>query len=188
MSDHTEVKKNFRDEEGHVKIHPKNMVLSMGKKAYSFTAFPEHHKDQYGYAKILNRKELEDHWSKLQDKPFSQKVKLQPTFNKPMAVYGEDVPIKARPASSGVKEKHAEHERAWRPSMPPRSGVYCTLAKHPGFMPNPPKQLTRVKPVEGEPEAPPPFKMTHKRKTIPSASVATNFRNLKASYPSIFRK
>ena len=72
----TEVKKNFRDEDGHVKVHPKNMVLSMGKKANSFAAFPEHHKDPYDYAKIVNRKELEDHWSKLQDKPFSQKVRL----------------------------------------------------------------------------------------------------------------
>jgi len=52
------------------------MVLSMGKKANSFAAFPEHHKDPYDYAKIVNRKELEDHWSKLQDKPFSQKVRL----------------------------------------------------------------------------------------------------------------
>jgi len=85
-------------------------------------------------------------------------------------------------------DKHAEHERAWRPSMPPRSGVYCSLAKFPPFMPNPPKELHRKKTVEGEPEAPPPFKMTHKRKTVPTASVATNFRNLKASYPSIFRK
>lgn len=188
MTELTEVKKNYRDEEGHVKIHPKNMVLSMGKKAFSLSAFPVHHKDEFDYGKVVRKKELEDHWSKMQEKPFSQKVRLQPTFNKPAAVYGEDVPIKARPASSKVKGNHFEHERAWRPSKPPRSGIYCTLAKHPEFMPNPPKQLTRVKPVEGDSLPPPPFKPSYSRKTIPSASVATNFRNLKASYPSIFRK
>ena len=96
--------------------------------------------------------------------------------------------IKIRPASGDKKGKYAEHERAWRPSMPPRSGVYCSLAKFPEFMPNPPRELTRKKEVEGEPEAKPSFKMSHKRKTVPTTSVATNFRNLKASFPSVFRK
>ena len=59
MSDHVEVKKNYRDEDGHVKIHPRNMVLSMGKKAKSFAAFPPHHKDEFEYGKIVARKELE---------------------------------------------------------------------------------------------------------------------------------
>jgi len=72
--------------------------------------------------------------------------------------------------------------------MPARSGVFCTLAKFPEFMPNPPKEVTRKKEVEGEPEAKPSFKMTHKRKTVATASVATNYRNLKASFPSVFRK
>jgi len=72
--------------------------------------------------------------------------------------------------------------------MPPRSGVYCSLAKFPVFMANPPKELTRKKPVEGEAEAKPSFKMTHRRKTVPTASIATNFRNIKASFPSAFRK
>ena len=84
--------------------------------------------------------------------------------------------------------KHAEHERAWRPSKPPRSGVYCTLSKHPEFMPNPPTELKRVKPLEGEPEKPPAFKPSYNRKTTPAASIVCNIRNLKSSYPSIFRK
>jgi len=53
MSDHTEVKKNYRDEDGHVKIHPRNMVISMGKKAKSFAAFPPHMKDEYGYGTVI---------------------------------------------------------------------------------------------------------------------------------------
>jgi len=51
MSDFVALKKNYRDEDGHV--HPRNMVLSMGKKAKSFAAFPVHHKDEYEYGKVV---------------------------------------------------------------------------------------------------------------------------------------
>lgn len=51
LTDYTEVKKNYKDEEGHVKIAPKNMVISMGKKANSLAAFPTHKPDEYDYAK-----------------------------------------------------------------------------------------------------------------------------------------
>jgi hypothetical protein len=52
-------------------------------------------------------------------------------------------------------------------------------------MPNPPKELKRKPIVEGE-EDRPLFKLTYNHRTRPTPSVATNFRNLKASYPMAF--
>jgi hypothetical protein len=138
MSDHTEIKKNYRDEEGAVKVAPKNPVVSMGKKAKSFAAFPEHIGCSYDNAKLLRRKEQYAHKALEQEHNFSQRVKLQDAFNPIMKVYGEDVPLPHKPVIKQVY-KGAEHERAFRPSMPPRSGWNCTLIKHPEFMPNPPK-------------------------------------------------
>jgi hypothetical protein len=53
-------------------------------------------------------------------------------------------------------------------------------------MPNPPKELKRKVIVEGEEEDRPRFKLTYNGVTRPTPSVATNFRNLKASYPMAF--
>jgi hypothetical protein len=103
-------------------------------------------------------------------------------------VIGEDVPVKAL-VKAASDMKHCEHERAWRPSMPPRTGqAKQTLESFPEYKENPPKELKRKIPVEGEPEAPPAFKMTHRNKTRPVNSVVCNMRNLKASFPSAFRK
>lgn len=73
--------------------------------------------------------------------------------------------------------------------MPPRSGqVKMTLEAFPEYKENPPKEITRRRVAEDEPEAPPGFRMTHRVKTRPTQSVVCNLRNLKASYPSAFRK
>ena len=97
------------------------------------------------------------------------------------------MPLPHRPPKV-YKPHTAEHERAFRPAKPARTGYDCTISKFPQYLPNPAKPITRKQPVEGEPEAPPAFKMTHRYKSRPSASVATNIRNLKASFPSAFRR
>jgi hypothetical protein len=48
--------------------------------------------------------------------------------------------------------------------------------------------FTRKKKVEGEAEAPPAFKTTHKYKSRPSVSIATNLKNIRSSFPSLFKK
>jgi len=77
------------------------------------------------------------------------------------------------------------HERPYRPGGP-RKTIHTTLENFPVYLPNPPKEKTRPPPED--PDAPPRFKMTHNAKTIPCTSVATNLRNLKASYPTAFAK
>jgi len=79
-------------------------------------------KDDYDNAKKMRAVELKEHYDKLQDKPFSQRAKLTYFFNTSRSVIGEDVPLVAR-AKSEFKYNLYEHERAWRPSMPPRSGA-----------------------------------------------------------------
>jgi hypothetical protein len=64
--------------------------------------------------------------------------------------------------------------------------VHDTIVKFPPYLPNPPKELKRKIKVEGEEEKP-SFKLTYNFKSRPTPSVAVNFRNLKASFPSSFR-
>ena len=54
-------------------------------------------------------------------------------------------------------------------------------------MEDPKKPVTRKVPIEGE-EDKAKFKPTHNHKTRPTPSVATNMRNMKAAFPSVFRR
>jgi hypothetical protein len=63
-----------------------------------------------------------------------------------------------------------------------------TLENFPQYLENPPKELTRKRPVEGKEDDGPKFKLTHHYKSRPTASIVCNMRNLKSSFPSVFRK
>lgn len=77
----------------------------------------------------------------------------------------------------------------FRPSQPGKVGHNKCLAPFPEYKENPLKFVTRKKPVEGEePEEMKPFKKTHNVKSRPTPSIQTNLRNLKAAFPSVFRK
>ena len=78
-------------------------------------------------------------------------------------------------------------EFAFKPAKPARSGVSCTFENFPKYMENPVTQTTRKRVVEGE-ESPKAFRSPTHFRSRPTPSVATNLRNLKSSFPSIFRK
>jgi len=80
-----------------------------------------------------------------------------------------------------------EQEAPWKPCKPARSGNSCTFDKFPQYIPDPLKFTERKKAVEGEDDRK-PFVNTKKEMTRPTPSIATNVRNLKASFPSVFRK
>jgi hypothetical protein len=80
-----------------------------------------------------------------------------------------------------------EQEVAFKPAKPARSGYSCTFEKFPPYMENPLKFTERHKPVEGE-EVPAKFKTATNYRSRPCPSVATNVRNLKASFPSVFSR
>ena len=110
-------------------------------------------------------------------------------FNKIQDVFGENPPIPPRQPTAKPKPPYYQ-EVAFKPAKPPRSGYNCSLAKFPTYIENPEKVIIRKKKIEGQDDDPaaPPFKITYKKRTRPTPSVATNLRNLKASFPSAFRK
>lgn len=77
------------------------------------------------------------------------------------------------------------HDKAFKPSGP-KKGVHSTIGNYPQYLPNPPKELKRKIVVEGEEDERPRFKLTYNLRSRPCPSVATNTRNLKASFPSAF--
>ena len=142
--------------------------------------------DDYNYPKTLAKKEFEEAKKLMQEKPFSQRAKTIGVFNKNLQVYGEDVPIPAKAPQTPPKPPMMQ-EIAFKPAKPARSGVSCTFEKFPAYMENPLKFTTRKPVVEGE-ESPKAFRSPTRFRSRPTPSVATNIRNLKASFPSIFRK
>ena len=81
--------------------------------------------------------------------------------------------------------KEPLHDKAFRPVGPKKGHYDKMIGKYPEFMPNPPKELKR-KPIDPEEEDKPRFKLTYNLRSQPTPSVATNYRNLKASYPMAF--
>ena len=79
MSDFTEKKKHFRDEDGRVITSPKNFLTNPPKKGKvtkktTFEPFPAFVADDYSYPKTLHKKDVEEHHEKLKnvsDKAFS---------------------------------------------------------------------------------------------------------------------
>lgn len=140
----------------------------------------------YEVAKELAKKEHAYHLTKIQDKPFSQRARTKHIFNTDHNVYGEDKPIPVRVLSETPVNKF-DHDKPFKPSNPPKIGHNKTIAKFPHYMEDPPKELTRMKEEEGA-DVPKKFKPTHTGKSVPCPSVAVNIRNLKSSFPSVFRK
>ena len=106
-------------------------------------------------------------------------------FNSYKKVLEEDVPIQPRPVKEKAKEE--DDRPPFKPSHPPKAGYNKSIGKFPQYKEDPPKQLKRKVPDDSK-EEPPRFRTTHNYKTRPTPSVATNLRNLKSSFPSVFRR
>lgn len=90
----------------------------------------------------------------------------------------------------GAEKPEPLHDKPFRPSHPSKKGtIKGTLEKFPAYLPDPPVEKKRIILTEAEEaELPIGFKATYKFKSRPTPSVATNYRNLKASYPSAFAR
>ena len=80
-----------------------------------------------------------------------------------------------------------EHDRAFKPSNPAKRGYNKSLSPFPKYVEDPVKHVERNRERENEDEKP-KFKPTHIGKSRPSPSVQTNMRNLKASFPTVFKR
>lgn len=191
MNERVEVKKDFRDADGAVVTAPKNITTCATKKgkdsnkAY-FNPFPEAIPDDFNWPRKVARKEMEEKKKLEQEKPFSQRAKTWGGFNTIREVFGEEPLIPARPARK-ASEPPMEQEAAWKPAKPARSGYSCTFEKFPEYKENPLKHTQRKRPVEGE-EPGPAFRSTYMYRSRPTPSVVTNLRNMKSSFPSVFKR
>jgi hypothetical protein len=191
-TDRVEIQKNFKDEEGNVVTGPRNFLTNPPKNGKvgtntSFGGQIPYMPDEYDVAKEIAHEERQYHLSKLQDKPFSQRAKTKGIFNTHKNVYGEDRPIPHRVTHQREVTKY-DHDKAFKPSHPPRTGqIHKTINRFPSYIEDPPKEITR-KIVAEDADVPKKFKPTHNKKSTPMPSVATNMRNLKASFPSVFRR
>ncbi len=191
MTDYKEVKKSRKDPEGGVITEPRNFLTNPPKKGEigkgtTFGGKIEHLPDPFDRRKELAKKEREDHLQKLQEKPFSQRVKGKETFGTVKEVFGEDrVYPQKKPAEK--REPLMTHEQPFKPSNPPKKGYNKTIEKFPPYKEDPLKSVVRKKTPEGAEERA-KWKPTHIKKTVPTPSVTTNYKNLKAEFPSIFRR
>ena len=194
LTDLVEKKKSHKGEDGHVILEPRNFLTNPPKqgevgKGTSFGGNLPHMPEQYDYKQEVLTKERKIHESTLQEKPWSQMVKQKDTFNPVKEVFGTDVPpVKEEPVVKVETTPHEPlHDKPFKPSNPAKKGYNKTLDKFPEFKPDPMTFITRKKPVEGE-EVKPNFRPSHNVKTMSSIPVATNYRNLKTEFPSIFRR
>jgi len=141
MAEDEHKKKDFKDAEGNVKIENPNFLThpmkkgAVGKGVYLGGPIP-YKEDPFDRKKDLERKELEDHHSKLQDKPFSQKVKQKPTFATIKEAYGEDRNYPQRSPEKN-REPLMQHDVPFKPSNPPKRGHNKTIAKFPEYKEDP---------------------------------------------------
>ena len=193
MTDYVDIQKNYRSDENprEVVTMPPNIRTNPIKKGQhgkqvTFGGTIPYMEDDYNRPKYFAAAEREYHYSKLQDKPFSQRAKKTDTFNTHKQILEENPPIPHR-APKPKTAPAIEHDKPFKPSNPPKKGYNKTLAKFPVYQEDPKKPVTRKVPIEGEDEKP-KFKPTHNSKSRPTPSVATNLRNMKTAFPSVFRR
>ena len=143
--------------------------------------------DPFGRKRELDKKELQEHYAKLQEKPFSQKVKGRDTFQTHKDAYGEDrVYVARKPV--GKRLPLMTHEYPFKPSHPPRKGYNKTLDKFPEYKEDPMRAVERKKVAGEQQEEQAKWRHTHRLKSKPTPSVVTSFRNLKSEFPSVYRR
>lgn len=193
MTDFIYIEKNYKNEENprDVVIPPRNILTNpikrgqSGKQVYFGGKVP-YMEDDFDRPKKLAALERSASHALMQDKPFSQRVKKRDTFNTHRAVFGEDVPIPHRQRKPPMGPL-MEHDKPFKPSHPPRLGYNKTIARFPPYKEDPKKPITRKMKVEGEDEKP-KFRPSHNYKTRPTPSIATNMRNLRTSFSTVFRR
>lgn len=193
MNDLVHKEKNYKNEDGKVITRPRNFYTAPGcsregkRKMYElFNDVPEWIPSKDDGGREASMKERLANKAKEQEKPFCYRAHPMPTFNSARALLGEDVPLPPKTKKPDPKPA-VEHDQQWKACRPSRKGANYGFSPFPEYVPNPMKSVERRKPVEGE-EDKKPFCNTKKEFTRPTPSIVTNVRNLKASFPSVFRR
>jgi hypothetical protein len=181
--------KNHRDAEGNVIIENTNFYttkLRKGKsgKGTSFGGMIPYVEEDPNFVKNQLKSEIAYHRSKLQDAPFRNMggTLKHGTFNTPASVLGGPsmVSRNTRAFSSQKVLPDIHNGAAFKVAGPGKRKK--TLGKFPTFMPDPPREIKRVK-KDDNTEDPPRFKMNTTVFSRPTPSVVTNFRNIRTAFP-----
>lgn len=150
--------------------------------------FPEHMPDDYEAGRKLRTKEIEYHKTKMQEMPFKSNNYGNNTFDTVIDAYHYDQPYGIPREEKVSQISVATHEQAFRPSNPSKKGFNATLEPFPEHMPDPVPEPARRKPKD-DTEQPPSWRAGAPRECPkPDASVMTNLRNLRSSYPTRFAR
>jgi len=187
-------KESQRDEDGEVKIGSRNFLtnpMKVGRvgPGTSIGGIIEYSSEDYNLSKKLARQDRDYHESKIQERAFSQVGGPLPWFNSHKSVHMEEPMIPHRKPEAPY-EPPITFDIKWRPTK----GVAHEKANGQAFngtipyvyMENPTTPIKRRPPPDEDEK--PMFKATYKALTGPTASVATNMRNLKAQFPKSFSR
>lgn len=195
-------KKVYRDKDGAVITAPKNFITTGPKQGNPATTpgtlfekeYYPHMKDEYDLKRELAKKEHIESKKKMQEKPFSQRIKPMDCFANIQEAYGEEGLVFPKKKPPQKIKPQVEHDKPFKPSNPPKKGVYDkTLGKFPDYLddikakedPNFGKPVQKKVKKDDERAA---WKPNTFKRTVPSPSVATNFKNIRSSLPAIMRR
>ncbi|CAI2374510.1 unnamed protein product [Moneuplotes crassus] len=195
-------KKNFRDADGAVKTAPRNFTTTGPKQGAPGTTpsvlfekeYYPHIKDEYDRKKELASEELKESRKKMQEKPFSQRIKPQATFSNVQEAYGEEGMKFPKKKPQRKAKPQVEHPGPFKPSNPPKKGVTDkTLQAFPEYLDD---KKAKEDPNYGKPtqkkakkeDERPAWKPNTFSKSRPTPSVATNLRNIRSSLPTMMRR
>lgn len=80
-----------------------------------------------------------------------------------------------------------KHDEPFFPANPPKRGYNKTIGRFPEYKEDPMKVVTRKKTKEEDADER-KWRTSYKKKSVPTPSVTTNYRNLKSEFPSVFRR
>ncbi|CAI2374592.1 unnamed protein product [Moneuplotes crassus] len=196
------VKKNHRDADGAVILAPRNFTTTGAKQGNPATTpgvlfekeYYPHMKDEYDRRKELASEELKESKKKMQEKPFSQRIKPVETFNNIEQTYGEEglkFPKKKPPRKA---KPQVEHPGPFKPSNPGKKGATDkTIQPFPEYLDDkkaledPNYGKPTQKKVKKDDERP-PWKPNTFVKSRPTPSVVTNLRNIRSCLPTMMRR
>lgn len=193
MTNYVVKDRNYKDEDGKVKIEPRSFVTGPPKKGNPATtpgvlfqeAHYEHMPDPYDNGKMLARKEIEDHNKKLQDgKAWKPMVGQSEPFNDIEKTYGTELKFKEKKPAPKPKPQ-VQHDRPFRPSNPVKKGKSGaeTFEIFPEW--NPEKQFTQKKKQPKVDNEKGSWKPTYNKQTRPTPSVTTFNKNIRSEFGSM---
>lgn len=165
-------------------VYPPGVLFGNGEDR----ALYEYMEDPYDNAKMLRRKEFDEHKAKCHEQPFRDKHYGNQAFQVDTEVYHVDGPTHV---PREVENRHVNkypHEMPFRPAHPAKKGLNAPMNEFPEWFPEPVKE-TQVRRADPNEAVPPAWRPCHPRQVHnPMPSVTTSMRNMRAERASSFMR